>query len=113
MFLQRQAVLVWSLLVVLLLIALVRADVNITLEDTASQIIYSPSACGLTLSSAGTETETCDSAWCVQLDLLSLYCALSRYLSRSRSSAGASLLHRMPLAARSPPHRGPRMAAEG
>ncbi|EIW58112.1 uncharacterized protein TRAVEDRAFT_47290 [Trametes versicolor FP-101664 SS1] len=63
MFLQRQAVLVWSLLVVLLLIALVRADVNITLEDTASQIIYSPSACGLTLSSAGTETETCDSAW--------------------------------------------------
>ncbi|OJT13501.1 hypothetical protein TRAPUB_9966 [Trametes pubescens] len=66
MYLQRQAVLLWSLLV-LLHIALVRADVNITLEDTASQIIYSPSACGLTLSSAGTETETetenCDSAW--------------------------------------------------
>ncbi|KAI0832039.1 hypothetical protein BC628DRAFT_578801 [Trametes gibbosa] len=65
MYLQRQAVPLWSLLILLLHIAYVAADVNITLEDTASQIIYSPPACGLTLSPAGTETETqiCDSAW--------------------------------------------------
>ncbi|KAI0630640.1 hypothetical protein C8Q77DRAFT_1063250 [Trametes polyzona] len=67
MYLQQQAhaVLLWSLLVLLLCIALVTADVNITLEDTASQIIYSPPSCGLTLSPAGTETvaQACDSAW--------------------------------------------------
>ncbi|KAH9857302.1 hypothetical protein C2E23DRAFT_384143 [Lenzites betulinus] len=65
MYLQRQAVLLWSFLLVLLHVAYVAADVNITLEDTASQIIYSPPACGLTLSSAGAETEAqiCDSAW--------------------------------------------------
>ncbi|TFK78367.1 hypothetical protein K466DRAFT_507387, partial [Polyporus arcularius HHB13444] len=40
---------------------LAHAVVNITLQDTASQIIYSPPACGLTLSSAG--TETCNSSW--------------------------------------------------
>ncbi|KAL7280301.1 hypothetical protein ACG7TL_005215 [Trametes sanguinea] len=67
MYLQRQAVLFWSLLAVLC--AFVGANVNITLEDTASQIIYSPPACGLTLSSgssAGTEaqsTQICNSAW--------------------------------------------------
>ncbi|KAI9067928.1 hypothetical protein FKP32DRAFT_1562794 [Trametes sanguinea] len=67
MYLQRQAVLFWSLLAVLC--AFVRANVNITLEDTASQITYSPPACGLTLSSessAGTEAQTtqiCNSAW--------------------------------------------------
>ncbi|KAI0676141.1 hypothetical protein C8Q78DRAFT_1008255 [Trametes maxima] len=69
--LHRQVVLLWLLPLVLVLLGLTRnvaADVNITLEDTASQIIYSPPACGLTLSSAGTETPTpqsqiCDSAW--------------------------------------------------
>ncbi|KAI0351323.1 hypothetical protein OH77DRAFT_1411270 [Trametes cingulata] len=67
MYLQRQAVLLWPLLLVLLsfLATLVTADVNITLEDTASQIIYSPPACGLTLTPAGTVTQSqiCDSAW--------------------------------------------------
>ncbi|KAI0364541.1 hypothetical protein BV20DRAFT_956016 [Pilatotrama ljubarskyi] len=67
MYLQRQAVLPWPLLLVLLgfRTTLVTADVNITLEDTASQIIYSPSACGLTLTPAGTVTQSqiCDSAW--------------------------------------------------
>ncbi|KAJ8472582.1 hypothetical protein ONZ51_g8421 [Trametes cubensis] len=68
MYLQRQAVLLCSFFIVLigLTSSYVRAEVNITLEDTASQIIYSPSACGLTLSSDGTEAQTvadCDSAW--------------------------------------------------
>ncbi|KAI0737345.1 hypothetical protein C8Q80DRAFT_1115353, partial [Daedaleopsis nitida] len=45
----------------LLLTGTARAVVNITLQDTASQIIYSPPACGLTLSSAG--TEICNSSW--------------------------------------------------
>ncbi|KAI0331693.1 hypothetical protein GY45DRAFT_1345209 [Cubamyces sp. BRFM 1775] len=66
--LQRQAVLLCSLFVVLigLTSTCVRAEVNITLEDTASQIIYSPPACGLTLLSDGTEAQTvtdCNSAW--------------------------------------------------
>ena len=70
MYLQRQAVLLCSFFIVLigLTSSYVRAEVNITLEDTASQIIYSPSACGLTLSSDGTEAQTvadCDSAWYV------------------------------------------------
>ncbi|KAM5536959.1 hypothetical protein V8D89_009388 [Ganoderma adspersum] len=38
-----------------------RANVNITLADDASQITYSPPACGLTLSSA--ETGNCSSSW--------------------------------------------------
>ncbi|CDO69692.1 hypothetical protein BN946_scf184851.g80 [Trametes cinnabarina] len=68
MYLQRQAVLLWSLLAVLRSLVGVNANVNITLEDTASQIIYSPPACGLTLSSessAGTEAQTqiCNGAW--------------------------------------------------
>ncbi|RDX43910.1 hypothetical protein OH76DRAFT_1409721 [Lentinus brumalis] len=44
-----------------LLPGVAHAVVNITLQDTASQIIYSPPACGLTLSSAG--TESCNSSW--------------------------------------------------
>ncbi|KAI0765650.1 hypothetical protein BD413DRAFT_164173 [Trametes elegans] len=67
MFLQRQAVLTWLFVALLglTLISVVEADVNITLEDTAAQITYSPPACGLTLASAGTETQgqICDSAW--------------------------------------------------
>ncbi|KAI0701146.1 hypothetical protein C8T65DRAFT_656862 [Cerioporus squamosus] len=49
------------LCLLVLLPGLAHAVVNITLEDTASQIIYSPPACGLTLSSAG--TATCNSSW--------------------------------------------------
>ncbi|TBU42644.1 hypothetical protein BD309DRAFT_962476 [Dichomitus squalens] len=47
--------------VLLHLISSARADVNITLADTASQITFSPPACGLTLSSAG--TGNCNSSW--------------------------------------------------
>ena len=53
-----------SLVVVVLALALAaHATLNITLEDTASQIIYSPQACGLTLPSAG--AGPCSSSWCV------------------------------------------------
>ena len=53
-----------SLVVVVLALALAaHATLNITLEDTASQIIYSPAACGLTLPSAG--AGLCSSSWCV------------------------------------------------
>ncbi|RPD57238.1 hypothetical protein L226DRAFT_536611 [Lentinus tigrinus ALCF2SS1-7] len=60
----RLLLFVRPLLVLLVLLpGLARAVVNITLEDTASQIIYSPPACGLTLSSAG--TESCNSSWLI------------------------------------------------
>ena len=49
--------------VVLALALAAHATLNITLEDTASQIIYSPAACGLTLPSAG--AGPCSSSWCV------------------------------------------------
>ena len=39
------------------------ATLNITLEDTAPQLTYSPPACGLTADSSG--ADTCNSAWCV------------------------------------------------
>lgn len=55
-----------ALVLPLLLLSLVitaHATQNITLEDTASQITYSPPACGLTRSSAG--ADTCNSSWCV------------------------------------------------
>ncbi|PIL30382.1 hypothetical protein GSI_07567 [Ganoderma sinense ZZ0214-1] len=50
-----------AIAVLLLFLIEARADVNITLSDDASQITYSPPACGLTLSSAG--AGNCTSSW--------------------------------------------------
>ncbi|KAI1783004.1 hypothetical protein LXA43DRAFT_373464 [Ganoderma leucocontextum] len=50
-----------AIFVLLHFLSVARANVNLTLPDNASQIIYSPPACGLTLSSAG--TGNCNSSW--------------------------------------------------
>ncbi|KAI0794687.1 hypothetical protein C8Q74DRAFT_1250135 [Fomes fomentarius] len=54
---------VLHLFVLFFLPSAVRGIRNITLEDTASQITYSPPACGLTLTSAGTEICNSNSSW--------------------------------------------------
>lgn len=52
-----------TVFVLLHFLSVARADVNITLSNDASQITYSPPACGLTLSSDG--AGNCTSSWYV------------------------------------------------
>lgn len=120
--LQRVSGLSWSiqpLLVLLCLLVLlpglVRAVVNITLEDTASQIIYSPRACGLTLSSAG--TETCNSSWCVLASSLPSHRTrssvhITSHASPSSPAPGGSSPLQTHLTARSPRRRAQTMRVE-
>ena len=63
------AVLLAAFVLVFTAASTARADVNITLEDTASQILYSPPACGLSSSSGG--SDSCSSSWCVQIPITS------------------------------------------
>ncbi|KAH9939099.1 uncharacterized protein BXZ73DRAFT_76234 [Epithele typhae] len=64
----------------------VHAAINITLEDIAVQITYSPPACGLTQSTAG--TEACNSSWQVIADANASDGTITQTSGANNSSGG-------------------------